>query len=205
MHDTVEFQLDALELLPVATEAEDGFQDEFALAFCEDSVLSHSIEANNILLIFGLDWWQDQLFPGPLFRYELRASCFSFCFKRILQRLVFCFLILLLCLRLVIRVQVIASFLETFDVEARLVDKWHGHERAKSRHIPEMHFVFADNLIYEDMLVLLDYFGVVWHTVNLWDLNQGILFREIWSKDVVSDALPWLQVCAHDLGTMVDV
>ena len=69
-----------------------------------------------------------------------------------------------------------------------------------------MHLIFTNNLINEDMLELFGDVTVVLFTSSFsFNINDFILGSEIFTEDVVSDALAWLEIGTTDNGTVISV
>jgi len=69
-----------------------------------------------------------------------------------------------------------------------------------------MHLIFTNNLINEDMFELFGDVTVVLLTSSFgFNINDFILGSEIFTEDVVSDALAWLEIGTTDNGTVISV
>jgi len=69
-----------------------------------------------------------------------------------------------------------------------------------------MHLIFTNNLINEDMLELFGDVTVVLFTSSFsFNINDFILGCKIFTEDVMSDALAWLEIGTTDNGTVISV
>ena len=185
----------ALFLLPDLNVALDGIKSKHLLLHSELTVLTESVKANDILLVFGAE----------VIKYDIRELLRNhlvdlFLFHLGDSTLIF-FLSDILCLLLLLNALPVGYGLsKRFVEETALVNERDGHERSESRDTLEVHAGFSDDLLDVVVLETVHQFqlsgglNAVFIDRGLSGIKSGVVFTE----DIVGNADSRLQDSAFD-------
>ena len=190
----------ALLLFPLLDEALDGFERESLLLIGELAILAHGVEADDELLVKGVEGVELDLFPDALFRDPLLARGHGLITLRSLLILKGLALRVLRSLLLLGLLPVGHCFGQSLIEEAALVDERHGHEAAQPWHSLEVHAWLTYNLRHVEVLETLENVVMLHGCVTLLVSPSGGLGAASvgLTKDIVSHTHGGLQHGAFD-------